>query len=69
MHGHIVKSVFCFPFSFFILVFLFYDKGRDTYIYFSRHIMRIRFELFICPTGTEQSILSLTSSYTEMIHG
>ena len=25
--------------------------------------------IYICPTGTGQSILSLTLSYTEMIHG
>ena len=67
MHGHTVRLVFCFPFSFsiiffffffFVLVFLFFDNGRDTYIYFPRHIMGVRFYLFIYPTGSEQSILS-----------
>ena len=37
MHGHTVRSALCFPFPFFffffILVFLSYDKGRDTFIY------------------------------------
>ena len=57
---HCVFLFFFFFFSFFfiILVFLSYDKGRDTYICFPGHIMRVRFYLFICPSGTEQSILS-----------
>ena len=29
-------------FSFFFVVFLSYDKGRDTYMFFPRHIMRVR---------------------------
>ena len=46
---------FFFPFSFFILVFLSYDKRRDTYICFppTYHVGTI---LTTCPTGTEQSI-------------
>ena len=57
IYGHTVRSVFCF--SSFFLFWSFYPM-----IYVSPDI-----SLFICPTGTEQSILSLTSLYIEMIHG
>ena len=57
MHGHTVRSVFCFPFLF-LLFLSFYRMigeggGRggggggggcgDTYVCFSQHIMRVRF--------------------------
>ena len=79
MHGHTVRSAFFFFFFFFGGggVFLSYDKGRDTYICFLGHIMRVRFKLFIylyVPLAQSnlfyRATASLTSSYTwiEGIH-